>query len=87
MDHLADDSVVLVVVVEEDAVEEAAVRARVVEGDVEQVYGRVLDVAAPLASIPVDAVQELFIFDSGVVLLVGVDLLPGETWRFIKALL
>lgn len=87
MDHLADDGVELVVVVEEDAVEEAAVRARVVEGDVEQVNGRVLDVAAPLASVPVDAVQELFIFDGGVVFLVGVDLLPGDTWRLLYSLL
>lgn len=72
--HLADDSVVFVVVVEEDAVEEAAVGARVIEGDVEQVYGRVLDVVVSLTAIPVDALQELIVFNVGAVLVVGVDL-------------
>ncbi len=76
MDNLADDGVVLIVTVEEDAVEEAAVGARVVEGDVEQVYGRILDVIAPFTPIPVHAVQEVFIFDGGAVLVVGVDLKP-----------
>lgn len=74
MDHLADHGVVLIlVVVEEGAVEEAAVGPRVVEGDVEQVDGRVLDVAAPLASVPVDALQKLLVLDGGPVV-VGVDL-------------
>lgn len=73
MDHLADHGVVLVLLVEEGAVEEAAVGARVVEGDVEQVDGRVLDVVAPLASVPADAFQKLFVLDGGTIV-VGVDL-------------
>lgn len=73
MDHLADHGVVLVLIVEEGAVEEAAVGSRVVEGDVEQVDGRVLDVVAPLASVPVDAFQKLLVLDGGPVV-VGVDL-------------
>lgn len=74
--HLADHGVVLVVGVEEGAVEEAAVGARVVEGDVEQVDGGVLDVAAPLASFPDDALQKLLVLDGGAVV-VGVDLRGG----------
>lgn len=78
MDHLADDVDVLVVTVEESAVEETAVGARIVEGDVEQVYGRVLDVGASLAAFPLDALHELFVFDDGAVLVVGVDLVPWK---------
>lgn len=78
MDHLADHGVVLVVFVEEDAVEEAAVGARVVEGDIEQVYGCVLDVFASLTSVPVDALQKLFTFDVGALLVVGVDLVSQK---------
>lgn len=74
MDHLADDGVVLVVLVGEQAVEEAAVGARVVEGHVQQVNGRVLDVVASLASVPVDAVGELLVFDHAAVLVEAVDL-------------
>lgn len=76
MDDLADDGVVFIVAVEEDAVEEAAVGARVVEGDVEQVYGRILDVGAPFTPVPVHALQKLFVFDGGAVLVVSVDLKP-----------
>ncbi len=76
MDDLADDGVVFIVGVEEDAVEEAAVGARVVEGDVEKVYGRILDVRAPFTPVPVYTVQKLFAFDGGAVLVVGVDLKP-----------
>lgn len=76
VDHLADNGVVLIVGVEEDAVEEAAVGARVVEGDVEQVYGRVLDVVAPLTSVPVHTVHKVVAFNGGAVLVVGVDLVP-----------
>lgn len=76
MDHLADDGAVLVVVVEEDAVEEALVGARVIEGDIEQVYGRVLDVVAPLASVPIYAVHEVVALDVLAFLCVGVDLVP-----------
>lgn len=72
--HLADDGVVLVVLVEEDAVEEALVGSRVVEGDVEQVDGRVLDVVAAFAAVPVDAVHELVALDGPALLIVGVDL-------------
>lgn len=78
MDNLADDGVVLIVFVEEGAVEEAAVGARVVEGDIEQVYGRVLDVVASLTSVPVDALQKLFVFDVGALLVVGVDLVSQK---------
>lgn len=78
MDHLADDVVVLVVIEEEDAVEEAAVGARIVEGDIEQVYGPVLDVAASLTAVPVNALQKLFVFDGGAILVVGVDLVPWK---------
>lgn len=74
MYHLADDGAVLVVLVEEDAVEEAAVGARVVEGDVEQVYGAILDVVARLAPDPIQAVQKLVARDGGAILVVGVDL-------------
>lgn len=73
VDHLADHGVVLVLIVEEGAVEEAAVGSRVVEADVEQVDGRVLDVVAPLAPVPEDALQKLLVLDGGPVV-VGVDL-------------
>lgn len=76
VDHLADDGVVLIVGVEEDAVEEALVSARVVEGDVEHVDGPVLDVVAPLAPVPVHAVHEVVVDYGGAVLVVGVDLEP-----------
>lgn len=76
--HLADHGVVLVVAVEEGAVEEAAVGARVIEGDIEQVDGGVLDVVAPLASVPVDALQKLLVFDGGAIV-VGVDLRARES--------
>lgn len=74
MDHLADESVVLIVVEEEDAVEEAAVGARVIEGDVEKVYGCILDVVAPFTAVPIQTVQEVIIFNDGAVPIVGVDL-------------
>lgn len=81
MHHFADVGVVLVVLVEEDSVEEALVGARVVEGHVEQVYGRVLDVVAPLAAVPVHTVHEVVVFDGGTVLVIRVDLEP-ETRAF-----
>lgn len=56
MDHLADEADVLIVIKEEDAIEEASVGASVIEGDVEQVYWRILDVVAPFSPIPVQAV-------------------------------
>lgn len=76
VDHLADDGVVLIVGVEEDAVEEALVSARVVKGDVEHVDGPVLDVVAPLAPVPVHAVHEVVVDYGGAVLVVGIDLEP-----------
>lgn len=77
MDHLADNSVVLIVFEGEDAVEETAVGACVIEGDVEQVYGRILDVRALLASIPIQTVHKVFVFNRGALSTVGVDLM---TW-------
>lgn len=74
MDHLADDVFVVIALVGQDAVEEALVGARVVEGHVEQVNGGVLDVVAPLAPIPVDAFIKLLVLDHGAGLAVGVDL-------------
>lgn len=74
MDHLADDGVVLVVIIGEHAVEEAAVGACVVEGHVQQVNGCVLDVVASLASVPVNALGELLVFDHAAVLVEAVDL-------------
>ncbi|TNN53210.1 hypothetical protein EYF80_036571 [Liparis tanakae] len=86
LDHLADIGAVLVVGVEEDAVEEASVGARVVVGDVEQVDGRVLDVRAPLTSVPINPIHEVFVLDDRALLIVGVDLMPqrqsGEAAQF-----
>lgn len=79
MHHFADDRVVLVVLVAEDAVEETVVGARVVEGDVEQVNGCILDVVAPLTSVPIQAVEEVLVFNTGAVLVVGVDLMEQCT--------
>lgn len=84
MHHLADFVLVLVVGIDEGAVQEALVGARVVEGDVEQVDGSILDVIASLAAIPVDAVHELIVLDRGAVLIVGVDLGVQHRWRFIS---
>lgn len=78
MHHLVHGVEVLVVFVGEGAVEEAAVGSRVVEGDVQNVDGGVLDVVAPLAAVPVDAILEEVVFDGGSVLIVAVDL-AGST--------
>lgn len=74
VDHLADDIFVAIALVGQDAVEEALVGARVIEGHVEQVDGGILDVVAPLAAVPVDAFIELLVFNHGAGLAVGVDL-------------
>lgn len=87
MDHLADQSVVLIVFEEEDSVEEAAVGARVVEGDVEQVYGRILNVAAPFTSVPVHTVYKLITFNHGAALTVGVDLVAVMLSLFKKLII
>lgn len=74
MHHFADNVVVLVVIVGEDAVEKAPVSARVIEGDIEQVYGRILNVLAPFASVPVDTICKLVILNGGFIPIVGVYL-------------
>lgn len=74
VDHLADEVFVAIALIGQDAVKEALVGARVVEGHVEQVNRSVLDVVAPLAPFPVHALVELLVFDHGAGLAVGVDL-------------
>lgn len=75
VDHFADNGGEFVVFIGKDAVEEAAVCARVIQGDVENIDGRVLDVVAPLAPVPIQTVHEVFVFDRGAHLTVGVDLM------------
>ena len=79
VDQYSDDVGVVVVFVDEDAVEVAAVGPRVVVGDVEHVDGSILDVVALFAPVPVHAVDEVFALDGGHPGAVGVDLGDRDT--------
>lgn len=76
VNHLADKADILIVFKEEDAVEEASVGARVIEGDVEHVYRRILDVFASFSPVPIQTLHELFVFNHGAAIVVAIDLEP-----------
>lgn len=73
--HLfAGDGGELVVFVAEHSVEDAAVDAGVVEGDVEEVHRRVLEVKGVLAAVPLHAVLKALVDDAGRLAVVAVNL-------------
>lgn len=70
--------------VAQDAVEDAAVDARVVEGDVQDVHGRVLNVEGFPAAVPLHPILKALVHDVGHLTVIAVNLSPetGENHHY-----
>ena len=75
MHKLADNGLVFVELVRQEPVEEATVGARVIEGDIEEVDGRILYVIALLTAAPVHAVLKALIHNVLALLIVIIYLM------------
>lgn len=75
MHNLADNGLVFVELVRQEPVEEATVGARVIEGDIEEVDGRILYVLAPLTAVPVHTILEALIHNVLALLIVIIYLM------------
>lgn len=75
MHKLADNSLVFVELIRQEPVEVATVGARVIEGDIEEVDGRILYVLALLTAAPVHTVLEALIHNVLALLIVIIYLM------------